>query len=394
MKRVIWILLLSLCLNTFSAHAAPTPKSGAPCTKQGIKKDFKGKTYTCIKSGKKLVWNKGVVEKQGVSSPSSIRAPSPSPGTTNQAKEMFVPWSTKFSTQTMSNWAFESFSNWSKEQSASQKKHQLLIQTLPNGNTPTIIQVLKTMDEISSGIFSQFFKTKSVTVLGFDQQWVVSQIDGTGGHLRNMQGRCDEYYDPIYYVCMNRDSHLGMVVINDCRMPQGSVSGCKLDLLPHEYFHLVQLNLADNIAGAHWNYGEDYAKNSFPHWLVEGSANFVGSAIVSMARNSKYADARSVILEGSGSDMANALVDYEVHNINKSRGGNLNSYNIGHIATEYLVASIGFQKFLDIWKDYAISRNFYVSFEKITGRSITTFYGDFERARESLGIPPVTRKRN
>ena len=192
---------------------------------------------------------------------------------------------------------------------------------------------------------------------------------------------------------MNRERHLGLVVINDCRLPQGSVSGCKLDLLPHEYFHLVQLNLADNIEGAHWNYGEDYAKNSFPHWLVEGSANFVGSAIVSMARNSKYQDARTETLGNAGNDMANALVDYEVHKINKSAGDNLNSYNIGHIATEYIVASIGFQKFLDIWKDYANSRNFYTSFEKITGRSIQTFYGDFEAARASLGITPVTRKR-
>jgi len=385
MKRVIWVVLFSLFFSSLSAHAAPNPKPGVQCAKQGIKKEFKGKIYTCIKSGKKLVWNKGVVGKQAASTPSS--------STDAQPKEVFIPWSTKFSTQVMSDKAFDSFANWRKGLSAGQKNHQLLIQPLPNGNAPTIIQVLTAMDEISSASFSQFMKAKSVTVLGYEQQWVVSQINGTGGHLRNMQGKCDEFYEPSYYVCMNRERHLGLVVINDCRLPQGSVSGCKLDLLPHEYFHLVQLNLADNIEGAHWNYGEDYAKNSFPHWLVEGSANFVGSAIVSMARNSKYQDARTETLGNAGNDMANALVDYEVHKINKSAGDNLNSYNIGHIATEYIVASIGFQKFLDIWKDYANSRNFYTSFEKITGRSIQTFYGDFEAARASLGITPVTRKR-
>ena len=391
MKRFTCALVILISLNTVSSFASTNPKSGASCTKQGITKEYKGKTYKCIKSGKKLVWNKGVAVK--IASPTPTRIPTPIPNTDSQTKEIFLPWSSKFSTQVMSDRAFDSFVNWSKEQSASQKRHELLIQPLPIGTTPTIVEVLKEIDEISSGVFSQFMKAKSVTVLGFDQQWVVSQINNSGGHLRNMQGRCDEFYGPSYFVCMNRESHLGMVIVNDCRLPQGSVWGCNLSLLPHEYFHLVQLNLADNFGGAHWNYGEDYAKNSFPHWLVEGSANFVGSATVSIARKSKYEEARNAIFGDSRSDMANALVDYEVYRVNKPLDENLSSYKIGHIATEYIVASIGFQKFIDVWKDYALSRNFYSSFEKITGRTVATFYDDFERARGSLGIPPVTKKR-
>lgn len=154
------------------------------------------------------------------------------------------------------------------------------------------------------------------------------------------------------------------------------------------------MNLADNLEGAHWNYGEDYAKNSFPHWLVEGSANFVASAIVSLARNSRYQTARSAILWVDPKEMAYALIDYEIRRVSPPLGERLNSYDIGHIATEYLVASVGFQKFLDIWKDYSRTRNFYTSFEKVTGRSVATFYADFESARASLGVPPVTRKRN
>ena len=45
------------------ASAAKTPKPGAPCTKLKATQIYKGKKYTCIKSGKKLVWNKGVVVK-------------------------------------------------------------------------------------------------------------------------------------------------------------------------------------------------------------------------------------------------------------------------------------------------------------------------------------------
>jgi hypothetical protein len=43
------------------------------------------------------------------------------------------------------------------------------------------------------------------------------------------------------------------------------------------------------------------------------------------------------------------------------------------MATEYIVASIGFQKMLDIWIDYANTRNFETSFEKVTGISKEIF---------------------
>ena len=384
------LLVVTLFLSPFTTAIAKTPKSGASCTKLGIAKDYKGKTYKCIKSGKKLVWNKGVAIK--TATPTPTPTPYPSPSTTFQSNEVFLPWSTKFSTQVMSEKAYESFSSWVKNQSSSPVNHQIFIQSSSSGYSPTILEDLKALDDLSSRVFSQFMNKKSVTVLGIEEQWVVSQILSSDGHLRNSQGRCDEFYEPGYSVCMNRDSHLGLVVINDCRLPKGSVTGCNLALLPHEYFHLVQLNLADNIEGAHWNYGEDYAKNSFPHWLVEGSANFVASAIVTFARNSKYENARGAILRVDSKEMAYPLVDYEIRRVKPPLGEKLNSYDIGHIATEYLVASVGFQKFLDIWKDYSNTRNFYTSFEKVTGRNIATFYADFESARESLGVPPVTRK--
>lgn len=392
MKRLALGVAFVLLFTALPTYSASPPKSGAPCTKVGASKTHLGKKFTCIKSGKKTIWNKGVVEKQTASVPNNKTTPAPtsSPSATSQSKEVFLPWSTMFSAEVMIDKAYESFSSWVKNQSSSPINHQVLIQSSSGGYSPTIIEVLKELDNLSSRVFSQFMKKKSVTVIGLDQPWVVSQILTSGGHLRNSQGRCDEPYGS-YTICMNRDSHFGLVVLNDCPLPKGSVSNCNLNLLPHEYFHLVQINLADNIQGAHWNYGEDYARNTFPHWLVEGSANFVAAAIVANARNAKYEDARACCF----SIMANALVDYEVVTPNQGWDDiRSSSYDIGHIATEYLVASIGFQKFLDIWKDYSNTKNFYTSFEKVTGRSVSNFYANFESARQSLRVPPVTRKRN
>lgn len=60
-KRVIAFLSifsLSLCLPLIAANAAV--KAGASCKTLGLTSIVSGKTFTCTKSGKKLIWDKGV----------------------------------------------------------------------------------------------------------------------------------------------------------------------------------------------------------------------------------------------------------------------------------------------------------------------------------------------
>jgi hypothetical protein len=60
-KRLIAFLsILSLFLSIPFISANAAAKAGAKCSKAGITEVVQGKTYTCVKSGKKLVWNKGV----------------------------------------------------------------------------------------------------------------------------------------------------------------------------------------------------------------------------------------------------------------------------------------------------------------------------------------------
>ena len=63
------ILSLSLSLPTIPVNAAA--KAGAKCNKVGITSVASGKTFTCVKTGKKLVWDKGVT----VSIPSTTLTP-------------------------------------------------------------------------------------------------------------------------------------------------------------------------------------------------------------------------------------------------------------------------------------------------------------------------------
>ncbi len=59
--RLFLVFLLSLSLVTAPSFAAV--KAGTKCTKVGATSTTGGKKYTCIKSGNKLVWNKGVTVK-------------------------------------------------------------------------------------------------------------------------------------------------------------------------------------------------------------------------------------------------------------------------------------------------------------------------------------------
>jgi|688.fasta_scaffold302148_2 M6 family metalloprotease-like protein len=66
---ILSILSLSLSLPLIPAHSAT--KAGAKCTKIGIKAVAGTKTFTCVKSGRKLVWNKGVSVKPTATFPLS-----------------------------------------------------------------------------------------------------------------------------------------------------------------------------------------------------------------------------------------------------------------------------------------------------------------------------------
>jgi len=62
MRKVLQVLppVLALLLVATMAQAATAPKPGSVCKKAGQSITVSSKKYTCVKSGKKLVWSKGV----------------------------------------------------------------------------------------------------------------------------------------------------------------------------------------------------------------------------------------------------------------------------------------------------------------------------------------------
>ena len=69
-------LLIPMVLVASNSYAAV--KAGSACSKAGSKSVSGGKSYTCVKSGKKLVWDKGVLVAKVPSKPASTEVPAQS----------------------------------------------------------------------------------------------------------------------------------------------------------------------------------------------------------------------------------------------------------------------------------------------------------------------------
>jgi hypothetical protein len=79
MKRCLALVVsISFIGAALTSPAYGAVKAGAACTKAGSTSVASGRKYTCIKSGKKLVWNKGVLEAKVASKPVSTEVPAQS----------------------------------------------------------------------------------------------------------------------------------------------------------------------------------------------------------------------------------------------------------------------------------------------------------------------------
>ncbi len=62
--RKFTVLLLAISLTGIAPADAAVVKAGVQCKKVGAIATVSGKKFTCIKTGAKLVWNKGVIIKK------------------------------------------------------------------------------------------------------------------------------------------------------------------------------------------------------------------------------------------------------------------------------------------------------------------------------------------
>jgi hypothetical protein len=386
MKRARLFLAFLLSLSLISAPSFAAVKAGAKCTKAGATSTTGGKKYTCIKSGSKLVWNKGVTVKAAapkptpVSTPIATATPTPTPTQVN-----FVPWGTDVDSRTLSDLAQKNFALWVKERSGQPKNHTQLIQENKYTNR---IELLKKSDDLGAQLFSSYFKQGSTTIIGANEGWTLDQLAKNGWSVN----KCKDQYLPGVELCLEGTKYQGYVITSDAFYDARNPGRDGAALLAHEYFHLVQANLIGSRQQFITKNGDPQTAKAFPAWFAEGTAEFVGYSVGALSQNASYWDGRATALTYAPpgeSTNRNSISDYEIRTC-CGNGTPTYPYNIGHVATEYIVASVGFQKLLDIFIDFGKSNDFEKSFESVTGISKQAFYEKFDLIRTRVGLPGVS----
>lgn len=377
MKKSVRVSAILLSLSLIQLPATAAVKAGSTCTKQGVKQISGGKSFTCVKQGKKLVWNKGVAVKKpaapvvALPQPSTSPAPqpsvepSPSPAT---SKISFTPWASTFVAEDMVEAALAKTS----EYLGSVKPSNAYSLTIDPAITPSDREWITKMLDYTNGAFSDVLQGRVKVFLGTTHEWSASAMRSAGTWVGDPGGPfpCSDGSRDAY--CAGPD--VVLMTYSDIYKPNSNYrwDAGRRSTPAHELFHNVQFALGGrNQAPGHPNY--------VPRWLMEGSANYFGFYIVEkLALDTYQTGRRQQVNTNPAYRTVVPLIQYD----------NFNSdpYGIGQAASEYLIASVGFENFLNIWKFTKSEGNFVQGFRQATGIELSDFYSKFEVARGSMKI--------
>ena len=351
MKRWTFILTFLFAISPLPASSATSIKPGEVCPKQGISRSYEGKVYSCNKAGNKLIWTRK----------SNRYVPHPKSSPPIIPSTQFIPWSIEISQELLVIQSNIEFLKWSKENHGEVITPTYVVD--PRLEDADISWIKKTLSFAVKAFGSDSPSTYTV-LIGKDCQWIQSIVATT----------CTDKSNNQYF----SDSVSKGFLILQSVWEIDKLRPSDLQTATHEYFHTVQGNLS---GGSNW-------PERVPSWFIEGGANFVGISFAELSGVSKYLDGRNEELLQRNYQYKEyvPLSEYSYLNVNPPLNY-LNPYGIGCVATEYIVASVGMVKYLDIYRNLGQGKDFPSSFELATGISLNDFYKKFEIIRDRVGMP-------
>ena len=374
MKRILVLSVvasLALTLNLSTASAAV--KAGDTCKKVGQVSTSKGFKYTCVKSGKKTIWNKGVRTPTATPTPTPTPAPAP-------AKAL-----------TIDNLDYEQVYLKSRAEVAkyvtSGVTNEGVIDFQVGANVdPWRIEIAKTEVNSAVKLWSTFFKPSQVTIVWYsskDIPWAKTRYEAAGGNPAWASGftGCTSQY------CGSASASLmgGGKFLFEQGLEFQDQGLWNRSTAAHEYTHLAQYGLSNPTS-----------LSSMPWWSIEGGAQFYGEAIgyapfdslkqTRSGMHSQYVeDSRAYISSlFPGENLKTLLLkkDPEISKklmrsieVSSNTAGALGlSYHLGSYATEVLVAVYGHEKMAKFYSSFSTSTNIESNFTNVFGITLDTFY--------------------
>jgi len=365
---------LLFLISTLPSPSLAAIKPGATCPSAGTIKTTAGKKYTCIKSGKKLVWNKGIVIKKPFPTPSPsaeiIPNPSPTP-TPTQSKipSVSLPESWPLDKPADKNLFLIADASIRKYISDATKIPKINLMTGPNTDRSTANYYLRFLEKAAIGWGKDWMPDQvdiaMAQVDDFDWiklLWKQYGLDGGGFDNSELSWRqfganCNQggaIYDkvPFFWACLPY-------------YPSNFIGLNKF--APHEYTHLVQYGIIYHQSGK--------KIHNFPYLLSEGSADFYGLTYASTPENlmqnwqTYWAEgyispsAKSALKSASKEEIESLLVD-AMKSGTKAPG---HWYWTGAYLTARLVAAKGHEGFVAYMRKTGETGDPLMAFEKIYG---------------------------
>jgi len=429
MRKLSALLSLTLLvgsLATSQANAAD-PAAGTKCSKAGTTSILYGVKFTCIKSGKKLVWNKGVFQ---VSKTTTASTPTPSNSTAPMApKAAFkAPIPIKLPVAQTGTITFANIMDhiseipitaWQSVQDAIATNPPVAsitnaVHVGPNtqldvvGGLPRIQDILLRDQKLWSG-FTQVSTFNLLMYNAQDEPWAEEDWKKTAqekhyfqnvisSEVTRIAGNCQKTLSPGVFSgpptsCGGADStaitnsdeailtfsQRGQVSANDPFIAGGGIVG-------HEYIHSVQ---AGQWIGKPSSYCTEQTQDQkcfrswdsnwgfSPCWLFEGLPNSAGP-MTSSETLPAYQDYRKNLPYGQGPTTVtdysqSSLRDYLFNQVSSTCYSNGSLYRLGYtvgaLATEALIAIDGPQAAMALYALGADGQDFPTAFQNVYGIS-------------------------
>ena len=353
-------------------------KAGTACKKVGSTSVASGKNYTCIKSAKKLIWDKGVAVPKPLTPPSP--SPSPSLSMAPGPAAVIVPAMPTSFTDLEENFQGIPYAVWEKIQSNlnQHKSTDLKISFLFGPNTPQRYPNQWTIDAVTlgsrvMGAQKQPTEIKFVQYTKEDIPWARTEASKYASPF----GLGESYADQAAGRCAgvdcdgavtNMTTEIGLVLVG-VATPVTRFNIQKFlgqnDL--HEYTHAVQGMVFRGKT-------QSPPPVLMPCWYSEGQPQAVSIPTVA-----KSAEDYVKIRKSWVTDYRWLLKDYEAETIQEFLRSNMKVpcsspsasmvYSLGYIVMDALIAIGGVDKTFDVMTARADGMTFEDSFKKVYGLS-------------------------
>ena len=260
-----FLIALLVALIPAVAVSAPRATPGGTCKVLNQKVTNLNKSYTCIKSGKKLIWNKGVgIKPTPTPTPTPTHTPTPTP------KELTF-------SNISENVDAIAFNVYSKYQNlmATDYKGSIKVNTIIGPNTVPVNKNSAAAYQIASKIFQNFKQPDEVFAIYYtfaDKEWAKNQVAMRAGKdVANFQFG---YSCPNAMRCWDGSASITLdwqaIAHFGASNPGGAIHGAEFngEIQIHEFTHSVSFFQLKPNRGNYYNLT--------PDWFGEGHASVTG----------------------------------------------------------------------------------------------------------------------